>query len=75
MCEACAVINAHSSSPGAEPKIAMAVLQDGNVINGTWKKDSRTGRTIFSTKKGVEVTFNPGRIWIEVVSKDTAVAY
>jgi hypothetical protein len=51
------------------------VFQDGIVIKGYWKKDKRTGRTIFYTKKGSEITFNPGRIWISVDDKSTVVVY
>jgi hypothetical protein len=51
------------------------IFQDGNVIKATWKKKDRLGRTVFYTKKGQEVTFNPGRIWLSVVDKGTNVAY
>jgi hypothetical protein len=51
------------------------IFQDGNAIKGFWKKDSRTGRTVFTTKKGAEIAFNPGRIWVSVINKDNIVAY
>jgi hypothetical protein len=53
----------------------MLLFQDGQVTEGYWSKDSRTGRTVFTTKKGEKVAFNPGQIWISVVATDTNVAY
>ncbi len=51
------------------------IFQDGNVIDGYWEKKSRTDRTIFTTKKGEEIKFNPGMIWISIVATNTNVAY
>lgn len=51
------------------------VFQDGQVIEGFWEKDSRTGRTIFTNKKGEEISFVRGQIWISVVDNSTNVAY
>lgn len=51
------------------------LFQDGKAIVGTWKKQTRTGRTTFFDDKGKEVVFNRGQIWIEVVSLDTDVTY
>jgi hypothetical protein len=51
------------------------VFQDGNVIEGTWKKASRTSRTTFYNKSGKEIEFNRGQIWIEVVATDTDIEY
>ena len=51
------------------------IFQDGQVIKGSWKKDSRLARTLFYTKKGQEIAFNPGRLWISVVAKRTNVVY
>ncbi len=51
------------------------VFQDGTVIEANWSKKNRTARTIFTNKKGQEITFNPGRIWISVVDNSTTVAY
>lgn len=45
------------------------IFQDGNVIDGYWEKKSRTDRTIFTTKKGEEIAFNPGVIWISIDRK------
>ncbi len=49
------------------------VFTEGQVINGTWKKDSRTTRTKFYDDKGTEITFNRGQTWIEVVPDGTEV--
>lgn len=51
------------------------VFQDGKAITGTWKKQTRVGRTTFFDEKGKEVSFVRGPIWIEVVALDTKVAY
>ncbi len=50
------------------------IFQDGKQIEGTWKKESRVGRTSFATKQGTEVSFNPGRVWISIVGLNTQVA-
>ncbi len=43
------------------------ILQDGKIINGKWKKESRTGRTKFYDTSGKTIKFNRGRIWISAV--------
>lgn len=42
-------------------------LIDGQVVDGTWSKKDRTGRTIFKDSKGAEIQFNRGPIWIEML--------
>ena len=51
------------------------VFKNGKVVSGTWKKKSRTARTRFFNKKGEEIEFNRGRIWIEVVPSDSYIKY
>ena len=51
------------------------IFLDGNVIEGSWKKKSRTARTIFYDEKGKEVEFNGGEIWIEIVPAGNKVTY
>ncbi len=51
------------------------IFQDGKVIEGNWSKKSRTDRTVFTNKKGEEIKFNRGRIWISVIDTSTAVNY
>lgn len=46
------------------------VFQDGNAIEGTWKKDSATARTRFYNAAGQEVELNAGQTWVEVIEQD-----
>lgn len=43
------------------------ILQDGKIINGKWKKASRTERTKYYDMNGKPVKFNRGRIWIAAI--------
>jgi len=43
------------------------ILQDGQIIKGTWKKESRTERTQFFDKSGNPIELNRGKIWVEIV--------
>lgn len=45
-------------------------LIDGQIIEGTWEKKSRTDRTTYYDGDGEEIQFNRGRIWIEAVSTE-----
>jgi hypothetical protein len=40
------------------------ILQDGKLIDATWKKKSRTDRTRYYDKAGNEIELNRGRLWI-----------
>lgn len=51
------------------------VFQNGDVIQVTWKKESRTARTRFTDSKGKEVSFVRGPIWIEVLDPTSKVTY
>lgn len=51
------------------------VFRNGEVVEATWSKASRTTRTKFMDKLGKEVTFLRGPIWIEVVGIGTEVTY
>jgi hypothetical protein len=53
----------------------VTIFQDGQVIEGYWQKNSRTGRTVYFNKKRQEVSFNPGVIWVSIVPKGTQVTY
>lgn len=46
------------------------ILQDGKIIEGKWKKTSRTSRTRFYDKSGKEIQFNRGLTWIAAVPLD-----
>ena len=50
------------------------IFLDGKVIEGTWKKDSRTSRTYFFDSSGQKIKFNRGQTWIEIVHNDTPVS-
>lgn len=45
------------------------VYVHGREIIGTWKKETRTGRTRFYDESGDEIAFKAGKIWIEVVNQ------
>jgi hypothetical protein len=49
------------------------VLKHGVMIRGTWKKIAPTERTRFYDESGVEISFAPGQIWIEVVPTGTVI--
>ena len=53
----------------------MLLFQDGQVISGTWSKPTLTSRTKFKDAKGVEVQFNTGRVWIELVPSGNEINY
>jgi hypothetical protein len=43
------------------------ILQDGKIINGSWKKATRTDRTKYYDSSGNPIKFNRGRIWIAMI--------
>lgn len=43
------------------------VFVNGVVVEGSWKKDSRTERTRFFDNAGVEIKLNRGNIWVEII--------
>jgi hypothetical protein len=43
------------------------ILQDGKIINGKWKKDSRTDRTKYYDSSGNPIKFNRGKLWIAMI--------
>lgn len=43
------------------------IFRDGKLVEGKWKKTSRTDRTKFYDGDGNEVELNRGQIWIEIV--------
>ncbi|OGM20455.1 hypothetical protein A2714_01340 [Candidatus Woesebacteria bacterium RIFCSPHIGHO2_01_FULL_38_9] len=51
------------------------VFQNGDVIEGTWKKRTQDDRTRFFDDKGEEIRFVRGEIWIEVVPTGNKIAY
>ena len=51
------------------------ILRDGQIIAGTWKKASRTDRTLFYDKDGQEVELNRGNTWVHVLPETQEVVY
>lgn len=51
------------------------IFQDGQALEGTWSKASRTARTKFFDDNGKEIQFVRGQIWIEVVDTGVEVTY
>jgi hypothetical protein len=49
------------------------VFLDGQIVLGTWKKDSRETRIRFYNQEGKEIVFNRGQTWIQVVPEGTQV--
>jgi hypothetical protein len=45
----------------------VVIFRDGEAIEGTWEKSSRTARTIFKDNDGEIVELNRGKIWVEMV--------
>ncbi|MFZ5364429.1 MAG: DUF3048 domain-containing protein [Patescibacteria group bacterium] len=51
------------------------IFQDGIQIDGVWEKFARGERTKFYDSNGVEIKFNPGVTWVEVVPIGTEVEF
>lgn len=51
------------------------IFQDGNVIQGSWIKESRTSRTKFLDASGEEIKFVRGTIWIHTIPVGNNVTY
>jgi len=43
------------------------VYKSGQIITGTWQKDSLNSRTRFYDDHNQEIIFNPGKVWVEIV--------
>lgn len=46
------------------------IFMDGKKIAGTWRKDSRTAKTLLFDGSGSPVKLNRGKIWFEIVPTD-----
>lgn len=51
------------------------VFQNGETIEATWQKDSRESMIIFKDKKGKEISFVRGPIWLEVLDIGSKINY
>lgn len=50
------------------------VFKDGKRTNGTWEKDSRTGRTTITDASGNEIKLDRGLIWFEILPTDGVIS-
>jgi hypothetical protein len=46
------------------------IFMDGKQITGTWRKDSRTARTLLFDSAGSVIKLNRGTIWFEILPTD-----
>lgn len=51
------------------------IFQHGQAIEANWTKKARTSELRFTTKRGADVEFARGLIWISVVDRNTEVEY
>lgn len=51
------------------------LIQQGKRIEINWTKTNRQARTIYKDSTGQEVKFVPGKIWVEIVSKNSKINY
>lgn len=51
------------------------LFQDGTATEITWSKKDRESRTEFKDAKGKKISFNRGRLWIEILPSDNDVKY
>lgn len=51
------------------------IFQNGDVIEGTWEKETQFGRTKFFDENGQEISFVRGPIWIEAIPEGNSVDY
>jgi len=51
------------------------IFQNGDVVEGTWEKESQFARTKFFDKEGQEISFVRGTIWIEAIPEGNSVDY
>ena len=50
------------------------IFMDGVEITGTWRKDSRTSRTLLFDSSGAPIKFDRGTIWFEILPTDAIVS-
>jgi len=51
------------------------IFQNGRLIKGRWEKISQGTRTEFFNDAGQKESFLPGKIWVEIVSKNHEILY
>jgi hypothetical protein len=52
-----------------------AYFVDGVVLEGSWSKASTTAPTLFLDGAGNPIRFNPGPIWVQLISPESKVTY
>lgn len=51
------------------------IFQDGGVVKGKWKKDSRSSNMSFVDSEGKAIALNTGQAWVTVIPTDRTVEY
>ena len=51
------------------------LFQDGTATDITWSKKDREARTVFIDAKGKKISFNRGKLVIEILPSDNKVTY
>ena len=51
------------------------VFRDGVAIPGRWEKTSKSVRTRVYTDTGEEISFAPGKVWVEIVNEGTDIFF
>jgi hypothetical protein len=51
------------------------MFSNGMATKGTWKKSSRTDRTLFYDENGEEYEFSRGQTWVDVIPEDKGYEY
>lgn len=54
---------------------ALKVFENGKVIEGSWKKDSRTARTQLLDSDGKDIKLNRGKIWVDIIPPGSTLTY
>jgi hypothetical protein len=50
-----------------------AIFMDGKQVKGTWRKDSRTDRTLLFDNTGKEIEFTRGKMWFMIMPLEATV--
>lgn len=51
------------------------IFQNGEVITGTWSKDSQSAQIVFRDSAGAEIRLVPGQLWIAAVPQYGTISY
>ncbi len=51
------------------------VFQDGQKIDATWSKKTRTSKTLFKNSQGNDIKLNTGLIWLEILPVGSEIKY